>query len=105
MMNDEFEALIDAKVESKFRELLASFVSRLAGDNSVSDWVDTNEACKRLGYPSPKSLYASIDSGLFRLGKEVRDRRNPGSQKAIYQFHVPSCEKRLSSDPSKRRGV
>jgi hypothetical protein len=39
------------------------------------------------------------------LGKEVRDRRKPGRKKPRYQFHIPSCEKRLGSDPSKRRVV
>ncbi|NJL41952.1 MAG: hypothetical protein HC899_38860 [Leptolyngbyaceae cyanobacterium SM1_4_3] len=106
MMDDEIlEALVDAKVESKLRELLAPFVALLAGDNSASDWVNADEACKRLGYPSTKVLYENISSGLLRLGKEVRDRRSPGRKKPRYQFHVPSCEKRLNTDPSKRRGV
>jgi hypothetical protein len=105
MMDDEIlEALIDAKVESKLRELLASFVALLAGDSSASDWVDAKEACRRLGYPSTKVLYENISSGLLRLGNEVRDRRKLGRQKPRYQFHIPSCEKRLNSDPSKRRG-
>ncbi|NJO67422.1 MAG: hypothetical protein HC832_08815 [Leptolyngbyaceae cyanobacterium RM1_405_57] len=106
MMDDEIlEALVDAKVESKLRELLAPFVALLAGDNSASDWVNADEACKRLDIPAQRFCMKTYLRGLLRLGKEVRDRRSPGRKKPRYQFHVPSCEKRLNTDPSKRRGV
>lgn len=104
MTPEEVEALVEAAVERKLRKLLAPLMSSEAA-NPDAEWVDANEACKRLGYPSTKVLYENISSGLLRLGKEVRDRRKPGRKKPRYQFHIPSCEKRLGSDPSKRRVV
>jgi hypothetical protein len=70
-----------------------------------ADWADTDPAYRLLGYSSSKELLDAVKAGLFRVGKgkEVRDRRKPGSQKPIYQFHIQRCHARLEEPPEQRR--
>ena len=96
----EIEAMIEAVVRRELKKLFAHLIQQ-----EPEEWVDANEAAKLLGFPSSKGLYEAIASGLFRQGKEVRDRRLPGRKKPRYQFHVPSCNKRLDQQPEKRKVI
>ena len=71
----------------------------------VEEWVPLKDAVEALGYASADALRRDIAAGLFRVGKEIRDRRSPGSKKPIYQINVELAQKRLLEDPSKRRAV
>lgn len=98
MNRDEMKALM--------RELL---IEILTGATEQSDeasrWTSLKEAWKPLGYPSYSALYKDVQGGLFRLGKELCDRRKPGAKIARLQIDLVSARKRLQQDPSKRRGV
>ena len=72
---------------------------------SAGEWIPLKDAVGTLGYASADALRRDIAAGLFRVGKEIRDRRNPGSKKPIYQINVELAQKRLLEDPSKRRAV
>lgn len=96
------EALIRAIVRQELRSLLAPLSD---GDAPQTEWVDANEASEELGFPNKAALYSAITAGLFRMGKEVRDRRLPGRKKPRYQFHLENCRKRLETDPNKRKAV
>jgi hypothetical protein len=100
--------------ESELQETVAAMVRiELAkmlnlspqGGHHNQEWFNTPEAYKKLGYGSAIALYDAVATGLLRLGKEVRDRRKPGSKNPIYQFHIEKCEKRLLENPDKRRAV
>lgn len=99
MTPSEIEQMIEAVVRRELRKLF----SPLAEETPTDEWVDANEAVKLLGFPSKRALYEAITSNLFRQGHEVRDRRLPGRQKPRYQFHLPSCQKRLDQAPEKRK--
>lgn len=105
----DLEALIDMKVSQRvkqeLRELLGIALSPAQDAQPSSDWVDVNVAREQLGYPSNDALYRDVRDGLFRSGKEVRDRRRKGSVKPRYQFNLPACHSRLATDPSRRRGA
>lgn len=78
----------------------------LAGDSSPpQDWVSLQEAWRPLGYPSYDALYKAVSDGLFREGKELRDRRRTGAQKARWQINLAAAQRRLLEDPSNRRAV
>ncbi|HEY9697076.1 MAG TPA: hypothetical protein V6D10_07420 [Trichocoleus sp.] len=101
MTPGEIEALIEAMIERKLRELFAPLTQQSEND----EWADANEAAQQLGLPSKQALYNAITAGLLRTGKEVRDRRLPGRKKPRYQFHIPNCRKRLDQPPEKRKVV
>lgn len=69
------------------------------------DWVSLQEAWRPLGYPSYDALYKAVSDGLFREGRELRDRRRTGAQKARWQINLAAAQRRLLEDPSKRRAV
>lgn len=91
--------------ESQLREAVREILSEMLGVNSVSDrqFYPTSQAVKKLGYDNPDQLLAAISSGLFRIGKEVQDRRKPNAQKARYYFDLEKCKKRLTELPEKRK--
>lgn len=100
--------------ESQLKEVVAVMVrqelAKMLGltqqtTHPNQEWFNTSQAYSMLGYEHPKHLYDAVSSGLLRLGHEVRDRRKPGSRKAIYQFHVAKCQARLLEPPEKRRAV
>ena len=70
-----------------------------------SRWQDLKAAWQPLGYPSYNALYKDVQRGLFRLGKELCDRRKPGAKIARLQIDITAARKRLQEDPSKRRGL
>jgi hypothetical protein len=65
-------------------------------------WFDTAKAYSLLDLADSEQLREMVRSGLLRLGKEVRDRRKPNSQKPRYQFNIERCKKRLLELPEKR---
>jgi hypothetical protein len=69
-----------------------------------SPWVDADRAWVYLGLKSYKVLYGQIQSGLLRLGDELRDRRNPGAQRPVYQVHIDRADARLET-PAEQRTV
>jgi len=70
------------------------------------EWLDTSLAWQPLGYKNYRALYGAIKSGLLRIGpgKEVRDRRPPGSKRPCYQVHIGRANERLET-PHDRRSV
>ena len=91
--------------ESQLREAIREILAEMLGVNSVQErqFYPTSGAVKKLGYDDPDQLLAAISSGLFRIGKEVQDRRKPNAQKARYYFDIDKCKKRLSELPEKRK--
>ncbi|MBD3882108.1 hypothetical protein IFO70_10095 [Phormidium tenue FACHB-886] len=68
-------------------------------------WHPASSAYDLLGYDSYRQLWEAIDSGLLRVGKgkEVSDRRKPGTSKPVYYVHVQRCLDRLELSPGERK--
>ncbi|MDJ0899596.1 MAG: hypothetical protein QNJ55_12365 [Xenococcus sp. MO_188.B8] len=94
------EAEIRAIARDEFKKLLIGGIGEI--DNSVPEYLPTAEAWKMLGFSNPKQLLKAIENGLFRLNKEVQDRRGQRSQKARYYFNIKACLKRLNTAAEKR---
>jgi hypothetical protein len=91
------------EIKAIVRETLAEMFG--VAPQTQDRWVSLQDAVDPLGYPSYDALYKGVTSGVFRVGKELRDRRKPGSRRPIYQINLALAEKRLSEDQSKRRAV
>lgn len=91
--------------ESQLREAIREILAEMLGINGGSErqFYPTSQATKKLGYDHPDQLLGAISSGLFRIGKEVQDRRKPNAQKARYYFDLEKCRKRLAELPEKRK--
>jgi hypothetical protein len=87
------------------REILAEMLGFPLAENQQSGWVALKDAVKPLGYPSYKALHKDVAAGLFRMGKEVRDRRTLGANQAVLQINLDMAQKRLMEDPANRRAV
>ena len=94
------EAEVRAIARDEFKKLLTNGIGEL--DNSIPEYLPTAEAWKALGFSSAKQLLNSFRSGVFRLNKEVQDRRTENSQKARYYFNIKACLKRLDTPTEKR---
>ena len=94
------EAEVRAIARDEFKKLLMQGIGE--SDNSNPKYLPTSEAWKALGFTSAKQLLNSFRSGLFRLNKEVQDRRGENSQKARYYFNIEACLKRLDTPAEKR---
>lgn len=92
---------------SELKEIVRELLIEMIQSPSIGpdQWLDLADAWQLLGYPSYSALYKDVQSGLFRRGKEVCDRRKPGAKKAQYQINLAAARKRLQEDPAKRRGV
>ncbi len=90
------------------REVLAEIFAPTLGHAQLepqSRWSSLKEAWEPLGYPSYSALYKDVKCGLFRVGKELCNRRKPGAKIARHQIDMAAARRRLAQDPSKRRGV
>jgi len=83
------------------REILIELLGGIKPDESER-WVDLDNAWKTLGFPSYNACYKSVQSGLFREGKEIRDRRKPGAKIAKWQINIALANKRLMQQGEKR---
>jgi hypothetical protein len=70
-----------------------------------SEWINLNDAWAALGYSSYNALHSAFRRGLFREGKEVRDRRVPGAKRPRWQIHLGRAEQRLNTPPDKRSAL
>jgi hypothetical protein len=95
------------QLKNLIREVLAEVLSPIVGNQPepTEQWVPLTNAWRSMGYPSYDALYADVQAGLFRVGKEVRDRRKAGAKIARYQIDVVAAGKRLKQNPSMRRAV
>jgi hypothetical protein len=96
------------ELRSIVRELLAEMMAPLLGipqEPTGNDWRDLSDAWGPLGYPSYHALYGAIQAGVFRRGKEVRDRRKSGAKQAQWQINLVAAQRRLLEDHSTRRSV
>lgn len=75
----------------------------LLNEATPPQYAPTKTAMKLLGYSNIQTLYSAVNRGLFRIGKEVQDRRNPGAINANYYFDIKACKKRLQTLPEKRK--
>ena len=94
------EADIIAIARDEFKKLLTNGIGDI--NKSTPEYLPTSEAWKPLGFNNPKQLLKAIENGLFRLNKEVQDRRGQHSQKARYFFNIGACLKRLNTAVEKR---
>jgi hypothetical protein len=86
-------------------ELIKMFASLTTEPTTPNRWVALKDAVVPLGYPSYSALHKDVSAGVFRMGDEIRDRRKPGAKIARLQINLQQAQKRLSEDPSIRRGV
>jgi hypothetical protein len=86
------------------REVLGELLQASTGTQQTG-WVALKDAVAPLGYPSYKALHKDVASGVFRSGKEIRDRRKPGAKMARLQINLDRAQKRLMEDPANRRAV
>ena len=98
MLHDDVRAIVRD-------ELMKMFASVATEPVTPDRWITLNDALVPLGYPSYSALHKDIRTGLFRMGKEVRDRRKPGSKKALLQINLSRAQKRLLEDHSNRRAA
>ncbi|MFM2430626.1 MAG: hypothetical protein RLZZ511_1839 [Cyanobacteriota bacterium] len=103
MERDELKSLIRELLPEALAEVLSPVIGTQVDHGER--WVSLKDAVEPLGYPSYNALHKAIQSGVFRLGKELRDRRNPGAKSARLQIHLGKAQKRLSEDPANRRVV
>ena len=98
MLHDDVRAIV--------REELQKIFAGLTTSQATTDrWVSLKEAVGPLGYPSYTALHKDVQAGIFRIGKEVRDRRKSGAKIARLQINLPRTHKRLLEDPASRRAV
>ena len=94
------------EVRQILREELLKVLASVATDPTPPDrWVALKDAVEPLGYPSYGALHKDVRAGVFRLGKEVRDRRKSGANAARLQINIQRAQKRLLEDPANRRAV
>ena len=96
MNKAEVEAIVEAKVKAIFAQLFHHELQKNL------EFLPTQDAYRKLGYSSGKSLRAAVENGTFRLGIEVQDRRSPDSVYANYYFNISACIERLNIPPEKR---
>ncbi|MFB6277440.1 MAG: hypothetical protein ABEI32_14985 [Halothece sp.] len=92
----ELRQMIRQEIESALEQIKPE-------QTSQPQYLPTRKAAQALGYTNVQPLYRAIENGLFRIGKEVQDRRNPHSCYSNYYFNIPACQKRLNSLPEKRK--
>ena len=92
---------IRAIARDEFKKLLTNGIGQIE-KSSTPKYLPTSQAWKTLGFTSAKQLLKAIENGLFRLNKEVQDRRGRSSQKARYYFNIEACFKRLNTSVEKR---
>jgi hypothetical protein len=98
--------MADDQIRAIVREVLAEVLAPLLGQRQepkADDWRDITDAWEPLGYPSYHALYGAIKGGIFRPGKELRDRRKNGAKQAQWQINLVAAQRRLLEAPSKRR--
>jgi len=78
------------------REEIESAIALLSQTN-LPQYAPTKKAMELLGYSNVQTLYSAVNRGLFRIGREVQDRRAPGSVNANYYFDIQACQKRLQT--------
>lgn len=93
------------ELKSLIREVLAEMFTKGSQADGGDRWVSLKDAVEPLGYPTYNALHKAVQSGVFRMGKELRDRRKPGAKLARLQIHLGKAQRRLNEDPSNRRAV
>lgn len=91
----------------RLTEAIEALAHRAPPAEARRQWYPANpENVKLLGYDTYDQFWRAIDSGLLRVGKgkEIADRRKPGSTRADYYFHLDRCLDRLETPPEKRAG-
>jgi hypothetical protein len=97
---------VRAEVEEIVRDVLVKLLTAASAPAvSQGGWVSLKDAVVPLGYPSYKALHKDVAVGLFRLGKEIRDRRKPGAKVPRLQINIEKAQKRLSESQENRRSV
>ena len=100
-MTSESHDDIRAIVREELRRIFAGPTEPATPDR----WVSLKDAVEPLGYPSYSAVHKDVQAGLFRMGKEVRDRRKAGAKIAKLQINLQRAQKRLLEDPANRRAV
>jgi hypothetical protein len=97
-INDDIRAIV--------REEIQRIFSAVVSEPTTPDrWVALKAAVEPLGYPSYAAIHKDVQAGVFRMGKEIRDRRKPGAKIARLQINVQRAQKRLLEDSATRRAV
>ena len=91
---------VRAIARDEFKKLLMQGIGEI--DNSIPEYLPAPKAWKVLGFSNYRQLLKAIENGLFRLDKEVQDRRGQRSQKARYFFNIKACLKRLNTPAEQR---
>jgi hypothetical protein len=95
-----------AAIKPYLKELVREILGEIIAQPSVpTGLLKPKDAIAHLGYSSQDELYDDITSGLLRPGREVFDRRRPGSTKARWVVDVAACKQRFAEDPQHRRSA
>jgi hypothetical protein len=94
-----------SQIKAVIQEVLAEMLG-MSDTHTQAGWVSLKDAVSPLGYPSYKALHKDVCAdGVFRLGKEVRDRRKPGAKLARLQINIELAQRRLGENPANRRSI
>jgi hypothetical protein len=93
-----------SEIKEIVQEVLAEMLG-MSGQQNQAGWVSLKDAVSPLGYPTYKALHKDLSAGVFRIGKEVRDRRKPGAKVARLQINIEAAQRRLGEDPANRRSI
>lgn len=103
LTEQEIRRIARDEIKKFILELFSERIRSLLGFNYKDiEYLPTSKAYKKLGFPSHKALRKAVYDGLFRVGKEVQDRRRNDSYQADYYFNIQACIKRLDTPPEKR---
>lgn len=100
-MKDQYirRSEVDALVEEMVKKTLAEM---LGFSINPPTFLPTTKAAKELEL-SNDQLLNKVKTGVYRVGKEVQDRRSPNSTVPRYFFDVQKCRDRNNTPPEKRK--
>jgi hypothetical protein len=91
----EVDALVKKIVQKTLAEMLGFSLK-------PPTFLPTIEAAKELEL-SKDQLLNKVKTGVYRVGKEIQDRRSPNSSRPLYFFNIEKCRDRDNTPPEKRK--
>jgi hypothetical protein len=100
-MKDQYirRSEVDALVKEIVKQTFAEWIGL---STNPPTFLPTTKAAKELEL-SNDQLLNKVKTGLYRIGKEVQDRRSPESTIPRYFFNIQKCRDRNNTPPEKRK--